>query len=221
MGVFYAYAKNVNDDWRSRYLIVFASRSVADEWWRAVSESGTRFSNIIRRISPQFYTHDYDVACIADTIKDVRVAGSFLGKVFFTLLNDKDSRILSVIPEQNITDHISGNLFHIRSKSDPREFWYCPPDDDRVYASRKERTQFRIRLRREGSTDGTVMIGSDEICLSKPEGGNYICMGTDGCLVAAQRLDTFKFGDLEGGFECKRASKTIVKTNVGERWELV
>jgi len=186
-----------------------------------VSDSGTKFADSVKRVSPQFYTHDYGVAGIAETITDARVARSFLGKVFFTLLNDKDSRILSIIPEQNITDHISGNLFYIRSKSDPREFWYSPPDDDRVYVSRKERTQFRIRLRKEGSTDGIVMIGSDQIYVSRPEDNDYISIGMGGCLITAQKLDVFQFGDLEDGFRCKRASKVIVKTKDGEGWELV
>jgi len=37
--VFYAYAKNINDDWSYRYFIVFADRDTATGWWRAVSSA--------------------------------------------------------------------------------------------------------------------------------------------------------------------------------------
>ncbi|KAI0046398.1 hypothetical protein FA95DRAFT_1606908 [Auriscalpium vulgare] len=44
MGVFYALAKentagSLNSRGPNRYLVAFASRSVADEWWRAVQSN--------------------------------------------------------------------------------------------------------------------------------------------------------------------------------------
>ena len=59
------------------------------------------------RFTSQFYTHDPAQASIADSITNPQVAPGFVGNVFFTCLS-LDGK-LSVIPEHNITDHISGN----------------------------------------------------------------------------------------------------------------
>jgi hypothetical protein len=92
-------------------VAVFASRAVADEWWRAVSTStNTKYSDSIRRVTPQFYTHDTNQANASNSITDVQVASKFLGKVFFTLLQDRDGRVLSIIPSPDFADHVSGNL---------------------------------------------------------------------------------------------------------------
>ena len=104
----------INDGVTFRYLIVFSTRDVADNWWRAVCDSVasgyTRFAEV-QRVSPQFYTHDPYKANITDTITDSRCAGNFLGKVFFTLLGDRDGRILDTAPVLNYTDHLSGGRY--------------------------------------------------------------------------------------------------------------
>ncbi|KDQ16514.1 hypothetical protein BOTBODRAFT_106834 [Botryobasidium botryosum FD-172 SS1] len=220
MGLFYAYAKNINDDWSYRYLIVFASRSVADEWWRAVNGSGTAYATSVNRVTPQFYTHNPGTAIIANTVNDPKVASAFLNKVFFTLLNDRDGRILSVIPVQDYTDHVSGNLFYIRSKADPRDFWYTS-DNHSISVSREKRTQFRITLR--SGAKGTIMIASDDIYISIP-GLNDTAVGitSDGALTTAASgaATIFSFGDFNGSFKGQIGS-VVVKTANGEAWELV
>jgi hypothetical protein len=92
-------------------VIVFASRAVADEWWRAVSTSSVvSFTNSIRRVNAQFYTHDVNQANAANSLTTTGVATQFLGQVFFTLLNDLGGRDLSIIPSpDHFADHISGN----------------------------------------------------------------------------------------------------------------
>ena len=95
-------------------MIVFANRATADEWWRAITDSvaaGYRRFETAKRISPQFYTSDHNVndCDIVSTLTDDRVAAKFLGRVFFTLLNDRDARDLSIAPVLNYVDHISGN----------------------------------------------------------------------------------------------------------------
>ena len=95
-------------------MIVFVDRATSDEWWRAVTDSvaaGYKRFDGVQRISPQFYIHNPDVNAgnIALTLTDDRVASKFLNRVFFTLLNDRDARILSVTPVLNYVDHISGN----------------------------------------------------------------------------------------------------------------
>ena len=99
-----------HDDWSYRYLIVFATRAIADEWWRAVSTSSvSRFPASIRRITPHFYTHDPGRAHIADALKTPKVATQFVGRVFMTLLDDRGGRQMHPIPSSLTTDHISGN----------------------------------------------------------------------------------------------------------------
>ena len=105
-----AWCHQPDNDIYWRYLIVFANRSVADEWWRAVSTSSNNYVAChIKRVTPQLYTHEPAAANVAATITTAGVATQFLGRVIFTLLPDRDGRAINVIPVQNITDHISGN----------------------------------------------------------------------------------------------------------------
>ncbi|KAG1814350.1 uncharacterized protein BJ212DRAFT_1274260, partial [Suillus subaureus] len=137
------------------YVIVFASRAVADEWWRAVSTSSTtRFSNSIQRANAQFYTHDVDQANAAECLTVKGVATQSLGKVFFLLLHDLGGRELSIIPSPDFADYISGNSFFIRSNVSPYDYWYCPHYDTSasVFVSCTERTRFRISLSAGGTS---------------------------------------------------------------------
>ncbi|KAG1895824.1 uncharacterized protein F5891DRAFT_959639, partial [Suillus fuscotomentosus] len=65
---------------------------------------------VVQRVDAQFYTHNILVANSVDSLTTAGVATQFLGKVFFTLLNDLGGRGLSIIPPlKDFTDHISGN----------------------------------------------------------------------------------------------------------------
>jgi hypothetical protein len=242
--VFYAYAKNINDDWSWRYVIAFASRSVANEWWRAVStSSNTKYSDSVRRVNSTFYTHDPNQANVAYSINDAQVAGKFLGKVFFTLLPDRDGRALSVIPVDDSADPASGDFFFIRSKAVPSEYWYVPTlsdgsikPDTLVYVSRTERTRFRVRLtseRKEGK--GTIIIGSDEITITLTSANLSVRAVGDGrgvLKVGNNPEPGLKLSDLVNGFKAGstlvRATsydrseqvKELYKTDDGEEWEL-
>ena len=95
-------------------MIVFVNRATADEWWRAVTDSVAAGYNKfaeVKRLSPQFFTFNPDVneGHIRHTLTDGRVATKFLGRVFFTLLNDRDARDLSIAPVLNYVDYISGD----------------------------------------------------------------------------------------------------------------
>ena len=95
-------------------MIAFLNRATADEWWRAIADSvaaGYKKFEAMKRISPQFYTHDSRVndSYIDYTFTDDRVAAKLSGCVFFTLLNDQDHPELSMAPVLNYVDHISGN----------------------------------------------------------------------------------------------------------------
>ncbi|KAG1788945.1 uncharacterized protein HD556DRAFT_835462 [Suillus plorans] len=167
--VFYAYVKQITDNVTYRYTITFASREVADEWWRAVSTSTvTSFVTSVQRVNAQFYTHNVNVANAANSLTTTGVATEFLGKVFFTLENNWDGRGLSIIPPlEHFADHISGNSFFIRSKVAPYDYWYYPTSSNTtnaVYVSRTERTRFTVSL--TSGTAGTVIIGSDNIVIT-------------------------------------------------------
>lgn len=239
--VFYAYVKNINDDWSWRYVIAFASRSVGDEWWRLVStSSNTKYSDSVRRVNSQFYTHDPGQANAAYSITDATVASGLLGKVFFTLLNDRDGRILSIIPPQDCTDNVSGNTFFIRSKASPNEYWYCPGSYDSnvvpesgIYVSSTERTRFRVRLANEKQGDkGTIMIGSDEITITLTSNNLSAKVSDGGQLIVSKNPESgMKFSSLVNGFRVGATLwnkdgnnghvKELFKTDDGEEWELV
>ena len=105
-----------NAGWANKYIIVFVNRATSDEWWRAVTDSvaaGHTWFGGVKRISPQFYTHNPGVAGnydIVETLRDERCAAKFLGRMFFTRLNRiKNDLPLSIAPVANYVDHISGH----------------------------------------------------------------------------------------------------------------
>ncbi|KAF9038145.1 hypothetical protein BJ165DRAFT_1501037 [Panaeolus papilionaceus] len=222
MTVFYAYIHNILDDNTWRMLMVFSSRSVADEWWRAISESDNATS--FQRINAQFYTHNPNVRNMYEFFyspyfKDIN--GAFRGKLFLTLLADRGGRDLSIIPNQEYTDHISGNWFYIRSKSNPSLYWCII--NQRLYASEKHRTQFQIRGR--DLKDGTVMIGSDTITF-QAEDGCTVNVDGDARLVESGAPYQFRFDDLEKGSVFINGNDMGLYFNVQQRpgqnkWELV
>ncbi|KAG1718927.1 hypothetical protein EDB19DRAFT_1649155 [Suillus lakei] len=239
--VYYAYIKNISDDFSSRYVVVFASRAVADEWWRAVSTAAnTKYLDSVRRVAPQFFTHDVSKANASSSITDAQVASSFFGKVFFTLLPNRDDGGLSVIPILDFADHVSGNSFFIRAKPSPSEYWYCPGSstgnvtpNSKVYVSRTERTRFRVRLISERKDiAGTIMIGSDEIAITLTSTNLSIRVSRSSHLIVSKSPEPgLKFSDLTNGFgvvtplldnegQCGNI-KELFKTDDGEDWELV
>ncbi|KAJ6629684.1 hypothetical protein B0H10DRAFT_1776126 [Mycena sp. CBHHK59/15] len=113
MTVFYAYVNNIKDDNTVHITIVFASRTVTDKWWCAISTGGNSLlSDNVKRITPQFFTHQASHFNILNFFIDSRldaITKQFRGYIFLTLENDRGGRGISIIPSQDITDHISGN----------------------------------------------------------------------------------------------------------------
>lgn len=231
--LFYAYVKQITDNVTYRYVIVFASRAVADEWWRAVSTSTvTSFTSSVQRISAQFYTHNVNLANAADSLTTTGVATQFIGKVFFTLLNDLGGRGLNIIPPpDHFADHISGNSFFIRSKVYPYEYWYYPTSDNTtqaVYVSRTERTRFTVS-RTDSGTTGTVIINSDEIAITLASANLSINVNatTGQVILSATPQSGLTFSDLLGYFTVGSSLslndenlKELLYTEHGEEWEL-
>jgi len=233
-GLFYAYAKNATDDVTWRYLIVFPSQTVADEWWRAVQASVAsgynRFAGV-QRITNQYYTHLPNVnnGNISQTIDDPQGTPSFLGQVIFTLLNDRDGRIWNVIPVLNYTVPSSNSNFFIRSVLQPNLFWYW--DGGAIRASTARRTRFNVGIA-GGQKAGTIMIPSDQITISVASGNEPIALSPSGddSLVTENLGTVFNYSDFAGAFAIRYDDniqgglETIVKvqdTTQGERWVLV
>ncbi|RDB16765.1 hypothetical protein Hypma_002602 [Hypsizygus marmoreus] len=231
-GLFYAYAKNINDDWSYRYVITFATRDVADSWFRAVTDSVAAGYNrfaAVKRVSLQFYTHDPGAGNIPDTITDPRVAQSFRGQVSFTLLNDRDGRILSVIPVLNYTDYTNGSSFYIRSVPQPDTYWYFDPSANIVVASRERRTKFTITIADSTRTRGTPIIGSDDVLITVGSGVNIGVANRLDQLSSSANPFPFKFSSFSTDFQIDYNVEGTARTigiiarnpNAGEKWELV
>ncbi|KAF5369105.1 hypothetical protein D9615_010418 [Tricholomella constricta] len=230
-GLFYAYAKNINDDWSYRYLITFATRDVADTWYRAVTDSvasGYQRFAAVKRVSLQFYTHD-PAGNIPDTITDPKVALALRGQMFFTLIHDRDARILSVIPVLNYSDHISGASFYIRSVAQPDTYWYIDTSKPRsfVVASREHRTRFTITIADKNRAPGTVIIGGDDVYITTVDGTNIGISNQQDILGHSANPFPLRFSSFNSDFHIiffdPSSSLAAVARNPGkgESWELV
>ncbi|KAG5651182.1 hypothetical protein H0H81_009589, partial [Sphagnurus paluster] len=220
------------DDWSYRYVITFATRDVADTWYRAVTDSVAggypRFAGV-KRIASQFYVHDSNVALIFETINDPKVALFLRGQMFFTLINDRDGRIQSIIPVLNYVDRINGNSYYIRSANDDSTYWYYDAGRNVVVAARDKRTKFMITNADKNRALGSVLIGSDDIYITVNNGTNIGVNSTQDFVGSSVNPQPFKLSALlSGDFQIifnndGFAGLGPVSRNPGkgERWELV
>lgn len=229
---------------------MFATREVADNWWRAVTDSVAsgydRFADI-KRVSPHFYTHDPYKGNIQQTTVDSNCASNFSGKVIFTLLNDDTGRVINMVPMVNYTDHLSGRRYvlrvhfvidsflwstryYIRSAVSPTTFWYYDASNKVVVASQHKRTKFIVHLGDDARPRGTVIVGSDDVFLALDPNTKIVVVNRDGVdrLGPGQRPFRFRFSDFNGGFGIEydfegSGGDAIARSPTvgdGERWEL-
>ncbi|KAF9072271.1 hypothetical protein BDP27DRAFT_1361122 [Rhodocollybia butyracea] len=217
-GVFYAYIHNIRDDNTARVVITFASRAVADEWWRSISGIGYN----IKRITPQFYTHDTDRANVLYFFVDApfkSIAEQFRGRMFLTLQNDRGGRGIDIIPPRSVGDYVSGSLF------DPWATRICigftiHPVDTSVPPT--ERTHFQIMA--NNMPRGTVMISTDPITIHIDEKHMVHVDADSAYLVTEKQRYDFNFGSLLSGVLVSTGgvlTYTKVDTSSNELWELV
>ncbi|KAF8870999.1 hypothetical protein BD779DRAFT_1613997 [Infundibulicybe gibba] len=219
-GLFYVYVKNLRDDITARYLITFATRDVADRWWRALSQSiatGTSKYRSIQRISPQFYIHDPIVGNISGTIRDDPHAKEFLGSV--------DGRIQSICPVINVTERTNGSSFFIRSALRPEQFWYWNQRKSRVTLSTTRQTKFTISVVGQEQLRSLIMIGEDKIVISVA-GETSIGADLNGWLTQTSTEHQFEFSDFSDGFAAEvvgdgESTVRLARSSFGEQWELV
>ncbi|KAH6916074.1 hypothetical protein BKA70DRAFT_1092326 [Coprinopsis sp. MPI-PUGE-AT-0042] len=237
---FYAYIHYPTDDNVWRMTMLFANRTTADEWWRAVSES-TVITNDIRRITPQYYTHDAAKFNVFNFFVDARIksiSDNFRGRLFLQLENDRGGRGISIIPSQTICDHVNGNWFYIRSKAEPHIYWHDTSNGDNqcgIVGSYQRRTRFRVTIHTTVSgvapRPGAIIIGSDLVTVQS-KANHYVgpSPGNLSGLVQTNTLHTFRFGDLLEGKSVNSVSIssdgaalsffTGPDSNPGEFWEL-
>jgi len=174
-------------------IVLFKDSNIADEWWRTISVQCTD----LERISPCYYMHAHDNNAQRDDACAMKNGYINLPVEFHKYARVKwphDSIIRGptignyyswsppppTIPSQDVTDHISGKTFFIRSKADPRDFWHVPRRGDFagiLLVSRTDRTRFRI-IAKDAPTPlnggPIVMIGSDAIEISEARTGRSI-----------------------------------------------
>jgi len=238
MSLFYAYAIDPTSTTSYRYIITFASRDVADEWWRVVSESDPVKYGGIKRITPQLYTYlpaASPYVYIYSTITDTSCAAKFADRVLFAKVPERDSPTLSAIPPLQITDRVSGQTYFIRSQRVPNTFWWAN-EKGQIFASSANATKFRITIKNEKNPK--IMIGTDDVnitlafqkCACKAGENSVGVDSKDGGLVLGTSASLFKFSDFKDGFELygitdrnatSNYASMVVKTDLGEAWELV
>ncbi|KAG8868312.1 hypothetical protein FRB97_002493 [Tulasnella sp. 331] len=229
----------LKNDWGGRYLITFANRDVADTWYRAVTDSvsqGYRRFAGVQRISLQWYTHDPEN--IWETVNDPKVAFNLRDKVFFTLLNDKNCRVLSTIPVLNYADHVNGarqmlliTVFYIRSVPQPDTYWSYDSSKGAVFASRSRRTMFTITIADHARAPGTIIVGSDDVYITTPSGIDVGIANTLNQLSRSVNPFPLRFSSFYGDFQIDHSlsesidhvNDTVIVRNPGkgETWELV
>ncbi|KZP22937.1 hypothetical protein FIBSPDRAFT_738288, partial [Athelia psychrophila] len=186
------------DEATFRLLAIFASPAVADEWWRAVSTSP--HARFIKRVAPQFYAHDATQCNLSGFFEMPEfkpIAEMFRGRMLFTQLNDGLLGI-TIIPPQEVTDHISGGWYHIRSASNHALCWHYDVAENKIRGSEEEPTQFRISIRK-GFPEETILVGEDRITLYIGS-QLYVCVEQSGQLKAqAGSPSDFRFRELENG----------------------
>ncbi|KAG8990397.1 hypothetical protein FRB94_013422 [Tulasnella sp. JGI-2019a] len=234
-GLFYAFAKSILDDAYWRFLITFATRDVADSWFRAVEDSVhagyTKYADV-KRVSPQWYTHNPNVGRIDETILDPKVAAAFSGKIFFTVLANREERekTMVILPILNYADHINGATFSVRSVTQPDTFWYYDPAKKAVFASCNNRTRFTITIAGGAKPPRTVMIGSDDVYIASTSDNVSIGIANSqtGQLGLSAHPFPFRFSAFATDFlpvtahrNGVSAEEVIRNPGKGEKWELV
>ncbi|KZP07436.1 hypothetical protein FIBSPDRAFT_804010 [Athelia psychrophila] len=211
MPLFYAYISNeVAAEGTWSLLGVFASRTVADEWWRAVSTSV--HARFIKRMAPQLYTYDA-IQCNLSGFFDMPqfkpIADKFQGRMFFTQLNDKSELGTTIIPPQEITDHVSGGWYYIRSVSNVTLCWHYDAAENKIRALDGEPTRFRIDTG-NSVQKGAIMVGEDEITLHLSAQRRVYLEQSGELEVWTGLPDKFRFSEFENGNFAISEDATVV-----------
>ncbi|KAK4169611.1 hypothetical protein QBC43DRAFT_351663 [Cladorrhinum sp. PSN259] len=197
-----------------RYMLCFASRYDADEFYLELSKS--HHITGLGRSSPQFW---YDTSEKWERIHEAQLAmsRSFKQIVSSSLVNDgKDGgRGFPMVPNP-VTgpDWLSGNCFFIRNRRQPSLYWTV--HDDHIHAMKNERTKFRISLASSSSGAKRVMTRKDQVTVRviaetttsefvRREGEHYVGINSGRLTLSKSKFDW--------NFE------NLVCSGIGVRWE--
>ncbi|RBR21284.1 hypothetical protein FVER53590_08682 [Fusarium verticillioides] len=217
--VYYAFLKWQTSEPNYRYLLTAPDAETIDEWWR---EASTKDPEHVKRLGPDFYSW-------GSGAQAWDLAPSFLNKIIYTLLNDRDGRIVSNFAQPPRVSVLSDDSYYIRSKSSPDLYWL--EKGGLIYATKQGRTRFTFRLdgERDSDRNRTVIIGKDYISVSAVGGSaqKYVSVNDNGEVVLSGHSCRMYYSDLNNiylgqGEADDLKSATVMKTDgFGEEWELV
>ncbi|OGM50178.1 hypothetical protein ABOM_001081 [Aspergillus bombycis] len=87
--VYYAYAKNSQDDWSWRYLIIAPTFDILDDWYNTVK---SKVPDDIWRVSDDFYVFNRNKLRLGKSTAPGKEAPQFMNKMIFQLLSDNENR---------------------------------------------------------------------------------------------------------------------------------
>ncbi|KAI1040282.1 hypothetical protein LB505_003586 [Fusarium chuoi] len=217
--VYYAFLKWQTSEPNYRYLLTAPDAETIDEWWR---EASTKYPEHVKRLGPDFYSWGSDTQAWD-------LAPSFLNKIIYTLLNDRDGRIISNFAQPPRVSVLSGDSYYIRSKSSPELYWL--EKGGLIYATKQGRTRFTFRLdgERDSDRNRTVIIGKDYISVSAVGGSTrkYVSVNDNGEVVLSGHSCRMYYGDLKNMYLAQGeidnlGNASLMKADgFGEEWELV
>ncbi|RYO81188.1 hypothetical protein DL766_007718 [Monosporascus sp. MC13-8B] len=88
--VYYAYAKNSNDDWSWRYVIIAPTFHILNDWYNAVR--GRVGEDVLWRVSDDFYVFNRQRLNLGRSTTTGAEAPQFMNKLIFQLLSDNEGR---------------------------------------------------------------------------------------------------------------------------------
>ncbi|KAF5989052.1 hypothetical protein FCOIX_88 [Fusarium coicis] len=217
--VYYAFLEWQTSEPNYRYLLTAPDAETIDEWWL---EASTQDPEHVKCLSPDFYSW-------GSGAQAWDLAPSFLNKIIYTLLNDRDGRIISNFAQPQRVSVLSGDSYYIRSKSNPELYWL--EKGGLIYTTKQGRTRFTFRLDEERDSDRnrTVIIGKDYISVSAVGGSaqKYVSVNNNGEVALSGHSCRMYYSDLKNiylaqGEAGDLKSATVMKTDgFGEEWELV
>ncbi|RBQ68747.1 hypothetical protein FVER14953_08682 [Fusarium verticillioides] len=209
--VYYAFLKWQTSEPNYRYLLTAPDAETIDEWWR---EASTKDPEHVKRLGPGLYSW-------GSGAQAWDLAPSFLNKIIYTLLNDRDGRIISNFAQPPRVSILSGDS--------PELYWL--EKGGLIYATKQGRARFTFRLdgERDSDRNRTVIIGKDYISVSTVGGSaqKYVSVNDNGEVVLSGHSCRMYYSDLKNmylaqGESGDLKSATVMKTDgLGKEWELV
>ncbi|KAJ4264540.1 hypothetical protein NW762_005742 [Fusarium torreyae] len=219
--VYYALLKYTTSEPNYRYLLAAPNAETIDEWWR---EASSKDSANVKRLAPDYYS--WGSGAQAWNLVDP----AWNNKIMYTLLNDRDARVMSTFNQPDRVDVISGEAYYIRSKSNPELYWLATKDGQ-IWATKQGRTRFIFRVDGEQGSDKnrTVIIGKDYISIRAVGDGNqkYVSVNDNSEVVLSGHSCRLYYSDLKRNYLAQGDSGTSGSAPVtkvdgyGEEWELV